>query len=150
LQAAERQLSVATELHFRDFDPIAIHTLTAASDNVIRDLSKHAKAPLMAVKDYFPTTVAANKRKDVSEWVNSFENFLKHADRDPTGTIELDPNITESMLQDAWAQYERLGGTLSEAGKIFKLWCGNIKGDAPSSGCQTSSRAKASWEGTFL
>ena len=35
------------------------------------------------------------------------------------------------MLMDAWAQYERLGGSLSEAGKIFKIWSGNLKDSAP-------------------
>jgi hypothetical protein len=63
--------------------------------------------------------------------VNSFENFFKQADRDPSATIELSPALTEAMLQDSWAQYERLGGTLPEAGKVFKLWCGDVKKNAP-------------------
>jgi len=131
LQAAERQLAVATELYFRDSDPVAIHSLVAASYNIIRDLSKRTNAPPMAVKDHFLTTVSPAKRKQVREWVNSFENFFKHADRDPNATIELAPALTEAMLQDSWAQYERLVGTLPEAGKVFKLWCGNLKKNAP-------------------
>jgi len=131
LEAAERQLSVATELYFRDSDPVAIHTLVAAAYNVVRDLSKHAKAQPMAVKDYFPSTVPHSKRKQISAWVNSFENFLKHADRDPAEEIELNPALTELMLIDAWGQYERLGGTLPAEGKVFKAWSGNLKASAP-------------------
>jgi hypothetical protein len=127
LEAAQRQLATATELYFLGLDEIAIHTLAAASYNIIRDLSKHRGAPEMAVKDYFPTTVSSSQRQQVSEWLNSFENFFKHADRDPGAEIELSPVITEAMLIDAWAQYERLGGTLPEVGKVFKLWSGNIK-----------------------
>ena len=131
MQAAERQLVVATELYFRDSDLVPIHTLVAASYNVIRDLSKNAKAPPMAVKDYLLSTVPPEERKRILEWLNSFENFFKHADRDPGGTIELSATLTESMLQDAWAQYERLGGVLPKAGKIFKLWSGNLKDGTP-------------------
>ena len=130
LQAAQRQLAVATELYFHDADAIAIHTLVAASYNIIRDLSKHLGAPDMAVKDFLPTTVSKSKRKQVVNWVNSFENFFKHADRDPNGEIEFNAEITEAMLIDAWAQYERLGGNLPAAGKVFKLWTGKLKGDA--------------------
>lgn len=130
LQAAQRQLTVATELYFHDADPIAVHTLVAAAYNIIRDLSKHRGAPGMAVKDYFPTTVSPSKQQAVTNWVNSFENFFKHADRDPDGEIEFNADITESMLMDAWAQYERLGGSLPETAKVFKLWIGNVKEDA--------------------
>jgi hypothetical protein len=131
LEAAQRQLGTATELYFLGLDEIAIHTLVAASYNIIRDLSKHRGLPEMAVKDYLLTTISASQRKQVSEWLNSFENFFKHADRDPGAEIELSPVITEAMLIDAWAQYERLGGTLPEVGKVFKLWSGNIKDSAP-------------------
>ena len=130
LEAAKRQLVVATELYFRDSDSAAIHTLVAASYNVIRDLSKRAHLPPMA-KDYLLTTISPGKRKEVERWLNSFENFLKHADRDPDETIELSPTLSEAMLEDAWAQFERLGGTLPPAGKTLKLWCGNIKAGAP-------------------
>ena len=131
LEAAERQLAVATELYFRDSDPVAIHSLVAAAYNVIRDLSKHRKAPPMAVKDHLLTPVSAGKRQQVRDWVNSFENFFKHADRDPDAEIELNPDITEIMLMDAWGQFERLGGTLPEAGKVFKLWSGELRENAP-------------------
>jgi len=127
MQAAGRQLGIATELYFHESDRVAIHTLVAASYNIIRDVSRHKGAPDMAVKDLFPTTVSAAQRKRVENWLNSFENFFKHADRDPDGTIKFNGEITELMLIDAWAQYERLGGTLSRAGKIFKLWTGNLK-----------------------
>jgi hypothetical protein len=131
LQAARRQLVVATQLYFRDSDAVAIHTLVAASYNIIRDLSKHRGAPDMAVKDFFLTTISPSKQKQVANWLNSFENFFKHADHDPNGEIELNSEITELMLIDAWAQYEKLSGDLPEAGKVFKIWTGRSKGNTP-------------------
>jgi hypothetical protein len=130
LEAAQRQLTVATELFFRDADPVSVHTLVAASYNIIRDLSKHRGAPDMVVKGFLLTTVSKAQRKEVAKWLNSFENFFKHADHDPNGEIEFSAGITEAMLIDAWAQYERLEGSLTEAGKVLKFWTGNLKGDA--------------------
>ncbi len=85
----------------------------------------------MAVKDFFLTTISPSKRKQVADWLNSFENFLKHADRDPNGEIELNSEVTELMLIDAWAQYEKLSGDLPEAGKVFKIWTGKFKSNTP-------------------
>jgi hypothetical protein len=131
LQAAQRQLVVATQLYFRDSDAVAIHTLVAASYNIIRDLSKHKGASDMAVKDYFLTTISQSHQKQVANWINSFENFFKHADRDPNGEIELNPELTELMLIDAWTQYEKFSGDLPGAGKVFKLWVGKVRSNTP-------------------
>jgi hypothetical protein len=136
LQAVQRQLAVATQLYFYDFDAVAIHTLVAAAYNVLRDISRHQGIQEMAVKDYFPTTISKSKQSQVVQWINSFENFFKHADRDPdpNGEIELNPEVTELMLIDAWSQYERLCGSspefYPEVYKAFKIWTGNTRGEA--------------------
>ncbi len=131
LQAARRQLVVSTELYFSDSDAVAIHTLVAASYNIMRDLSKHRGVSEMAVKDHLLTTISPEKRKQVANWLNSFENFFKHADRDPNAEIEFSPEITEVMLIDAWTQYEKLTGDLPESGKVFKVWTGKYKPNIP-------------------
>ena len=102
----------------------------AAFYNVIRDLSRHQNASDMLVKDYFLTTLPALQQKQVANWINSFENFFKHADHDPNHQIELNPELTELMLIDAWVQYEKLTGILPVAGKIFKIWTGKSKDNA--------------------
>jgi len=131
LQASRRQLVIATQLYFRDSDAVAIHTLVAASYNIIRDLSKHRRASDMAVKDYFLTTISPSQRRQVATLVNSFENFFKHANRDPDAEIELNPELTELMLIDAWVQYEKLSGDLPGVGKVFRIWTGESKSNTP-------------------
>ena len=37
--------------------------------------------------------------------INEVQNFLKHADRDPEGTVDFFPIMTESMLADASHTY---------------------------------------------
>jgi hypothetical protein len=58
--------------------------------------------------------------------LNSFENFFKHLYPNPDGRIKLEPEITELMLMDAWAQYEKLTGDLPEVGKAFKIWTATL------------------------
>jgi hypothetical protein len=136
LQAVRRQLVVATQLYFYDSDAVAIHTLVAAAYNVLRDISRHHGIQGMSVKDYFPTTIPESKQPQVIQWINSFENFFKHADRDPdpNGMIELNPEVTEIMLIDAWSQYERLCGdnpnVYPAVYKAFKTWAGNTRSEA--------------------
>lgn len=129
LQAAQRQLVVATKLYFRDSDAVAIHTLAAASYNIIRGLMKHRRAPDLTMKDVFLSNISESKRKRVEKWLSSFEVFFKHAYPNPDGKIVLDPQITEIMLIDAWAQYEKLTGDLPEVGKVFKMWTGILRSD---------------------
>jgi len=42
LEVAKRQLETAVVLYFHESDPVSIHTLTAASYEVLGDLSKRA------------------------------------------------------------------------------------------------------------
>ena len=135
LEAAERQLTSATKLYFNDSDAIAIHTLVAASYNIIRDISKHRNASPTMIKDFFVDSYSGPKKNKIGSWINSFENFFKHADHDPDGTIELNTEITELLLIDAWAQYEKLLGELPIEGKAFRVWTGTPKPDTASDIC---------------
>lgn len=125
--AAERQLVSATQLYFQDSDTVAIHTLVAASYNIIRDVSKHRRASPTMIKDHFVDSFSSKRRSKIGAWINSFENFFKHADRDPDGTIEFNSVVTEVLLIDAWNQYEKLLGALPPAGKAFRVWTGTPK-----------------------
>jgi hypothetical protein len=51
LDAAKRQLETVIRLYFSNGDPVAIHTLTAAAYNVIRDVTARRGVEPMLVKD---------------------------------------------------------------------------------------------------
>ena len=48
LDAAKRQLETAIRLYFSSADPVAVHTLTAAAYNVIRDVTAKLGAEPMS------------------------------------------------------------------------------------------------------
>ncbi len=88
LDAAARQLDTAIVLWFDGADIISIHTLAAASHQIIHDINKKRGGrdliyDSLVIKDEYQ-----------KEWVNKLKspmNFFKHADKDPDpeATIEV-------------------------------------------------------------
>jgi len=93
LDAARRQLDTAIALYFNDGDPVAIHTLAAAAFEVVTGLREHAGQP-----DELIELIVPEFRDEFRRMWRASQNFLKHADRDPEATIELDTSLTETML----------------------------------------------------
>ncbi len=93
--AAERQLCAAIRLFLVDGDPVAIHTLASAAAQITADLMK-AKGMTSIVRG--ATLVREDRRKEVLKTMAAPENFFKHADRDPDGAIEFNPESTEFFI----------------------------------------------------
>src|SRR2546429_9251275 len=91
LDAAERQLREATMLLFEGRDPIAIHTLASAASQVTADLleAKGLKSILRS-----GGMIKAERRREVLKVMASPENFFKHAERDASKTLEVNPEFT--------------------------------------------------------
>lgn len=95
IKVAKRQLDCALELWFHDGDEASIHTLLAASYQVISDLNKHRKT---SHDDMY--TVGMVRPEFQEEWrrvVRGTANFFKHADKDPEGTLDFFP-VTNTMF----------------------------------------------------
>ena len=108
LDAARRQLEVAIRLYFSNSDPISIHTLSAASYNILRDINKNlGKDPIM-LKERFFDNVKPEHRKEAQNLINEAENFFKHADKDPEKTLYFTPTQTDFMLYEACSTYKNL------------------------------------------
>jgi hypothetical protein len=56
------------------------------------------------------------------KYINSPDNFLKHADRDPEGILELEPRWTEILLWEACRKYCELSGTQNINLLAFVFW----------------------------
>ena len=85
IEAAQKQLCSAIELWFADADPISIHTLAAASHQIIHDLNRKNKGPellldTMFIKDEF--------RQEYKNFMKDASNFFKHADRGKMGSAK--------------------------------------------------------------
>jgi hypothetical protein len=120
LDAAKRQLEEAIKLYFNYGDELSTHTLVGAAYAIIRDINQHRGGEAM-VKDLhrlLPPELAL----EFKQWVNRPENFLKHADKDPDGTYDLDRRWTESLMWDASRKYCELAGECRPLKVIFILW----------------------------
>ncbi len=119
IEAAYRQAHTAIDLFFHDGDPISIHTLTAAAYNLLRDLTKGKKWML---KETLSDYVEAGYEKRALAAFNKYENFLKHADRDPEDSLEYETFPTEMLLWDCCSAYRRLTSTSPHPMICYNIW----------------------------
>jgi len=120
IDAALRQLQTAILLYFNARDPVSIHTLTAASYNIIRDLRDFRSESFSMFKDAL--NIREHYKKEFRDLLNESENFFKHADRDPNKNHLFRTDSTELLLIDACDAYIRLMGEIPDLVSIFKRW----------------------------
>jgi hypothetical protein len=85
LDAATRQLRTAIRLFFEEADVVSIHTLAAASHEMVRSLVKFkGGASLIKDNDF----IRPERKKDYEDLINRPRNFFKHAGRDPYQELE--------------------------------------------------------------
>jgi hypothetical protein len=107
LDAAQRQLDCAIELWFLDKDPVSMHTLAAASYQILHDIKAGKKLPRKLLYD-LPLIDEQNREK----WIKALKrpmNFFKHADQDPNSLIEFNPISTLGFMVFAVAALDMLG-----------------------------------------
>ena len=67
-----------------------------------------------------------NVRKDKrAEWeriVNQAQNFFKHADRDPLGKFDFEPEITRFFLFDAVSLHAQMTNQPFHEGTVYLSW----------------------------
>ena len=119
IDAAKRQLETAIVLYFSNADPVSIHTLSAASHEIIQDLCKPVGIK-SAIKDL--NMVKEEKRDEYKKLVNSAQNFFKHADKDADRLYEFIPATTEFLIFDACWMYQQLTTEVPRLFHIFSIW----------------------------
>ena len=78
IEVARRQLRTAIELWFYDGDPVSIHSLAAASHQIVHDLNRKNGGPNLMLDAAF---IKAEYRKEFLNNIKHASNFMKHADR---------------------------------------------------------------------
>jgi hypothetical protein len=117
--AAKRQIETAIRLWFFSGDPVAIHTLAAAAHQILHDLGK--KRGVSTILRDLPG-IRPERKKELRALVSRYENFFKHADRDPDALLEFNPDATELFILDAVFTYENLTQEVSPILSTFKAW----------------------------
>lgn len=119
LDAAQRQLREAIILFFENRDLVAIHTLAAASLQILSDVGKACGATSL-LKD--TRYIREDKKKLWFASLAEAQNFFKHADRDPSATLDFKPNTTPFYILDSVLLEAKLRKSLSPASNCFLLW----------------------------
>jgi hypothetical protein len=120
LDGARRQIETAIRLYFDDGDPVPIHTLAAAAYSVLRDINEK-RGGIMMLKDAW-RFLDTPEAKEFKRYINQPDNFLKHADQDPDGTLVFNARWTYAMLFEASHKYCGLTGEWRPLMALFLIW----------------------------
>ncbi|MFA5821014.1 MAG: hypothetical protein WC873_02850, partial [Candidatus Gracilibacteria bacterium] len=121
LDAAKRQLEIAIRLFLNNEDPISIHTLSAASHTILRDLCRK-QGKESTLKDVMIKRTKPEKKDEVVKMFNEAENFFKHANKDPDQLLKFHPEETEWFLWDVGKMYIELTKDYPPIVKVFLVW----------------------------
>jgi hypothetical protein len=121
LDAAQRQLRTAITLWFTGGDPVSIHTLAFAAYEVLHTVSKKRNKYRRDL--LFDTDLVKDEYR--SQWnmrLKKEAHFFKHADRDPDGEIEFNPEVSWGFILYATLGRELCGVSPSEEESAFLWW----------------------------
>jgi hypothetical protein len=109
---ARRQIVEAIRMFFERRDAVATHTVISAAHQVLTDLAKGSQTPSVLRR--------SNNRKNI----NFGSNFLKHADKDPSGRINVEPlpALNAEFLMDAVGMLQNVTGDLPFPAKFYFSW----------------------------
>ena len=119
LDAARRQLRAAVRLWFDGGDPIAIHTLAAATYEILHTLFRRRGLRGLI----FDSDLVKDEHR--AEWVKGIKAmaaFFKHADRDPDGVFQFNPFANEMLLFFSIKALEKMGEELGIEEGAFVQW----------------------------
>src|SRR6266852_8979311 len=119
LDAAARQLRTAIRLFLEDGDAVAIHTLASAAQEVLRGLLKpRGGGSFYKDSDW----VRPEQAGEFRHIMNEAQNFFKHADKDPDGTLRFRPAFPAFVLFDCVHMYHAYAGHHLREGIAFAVW----------------------------
>jgi hypothetical protein len=121
LEAARRQIETAIRIYFVNGDPVSVHTLAAASLQILVDLDK--KGPQTGTLwDFIEAQVEPEHVAEVKKLFAEAENFFKHADRDPDKILEFPLAEPELFLWECVAKYPELTGETPLMMVAYRIW----------------------------
>lgn len=120
LEAAERQLRVAIRLFFERRDLIAVHTLAAASQDIVRQLGR--PRGFKGIYEHADERIRPEKKQEFVAHLRAAQNFFKHARKDPKEKLEFGYEATKFYLFDAALLCAALTGRLVPESSAFLGW----------------------------
>ena len=121
LDVVRTQVETAIRLYFACGDPVSIHTLGAASFQILVDLDNHGPQT-GTLLDAVKRQVKPEYVKEVLKMFAEPENFFKHADRDPEVLLEFPLSEPEFYLWECVAKYQELAGNDTPLMQVYRTW----------------------------
>jgi hypothetical protein len=118
VDAARRQLVTAIRIFFERKDPLAVHTIAAATQQILLDIRSSKVESLLIDNEI----IRSEKRKEINRMFRETQNFLKHADEDKDKMLKYYPDFTPFFLLDATYLYEQITGDKLVEGIVLSGW----------------------------
>ncbi len=96
MDAARRQLEAAVGLLLDGADPVPVHTVVSAADQIVSDVASKRGIKLF-VEEAFKTYFKPEYHDQARRHFRRFANFFKHADKDHDGKIELLKDVANDL-----------------------------------------------------
>jgi len=119
IDAADAHIRTAVRMFFEGGHPAPIFMLANAAREIVEQVGGHMKVQTIQEK------LAADRGLTVDELLRPLKtiaNFLKHADRDPTATIEIEESEIVKVLQLACQDFGRTAGGMSIEAQVYEAW----------------------------
>jgi hypothetical protein len=119
LHAARSQLRTAIELWFAGGDSVSIHALAFAAYEIIHTLNKlKGRGELI----FDSKSVKEEHRQEAAEALKKAALFFKHARKDPEGSIEFQPRLSETFILFSITGLRNIGAIHSGIEGAFMAW----------------------------
>lgn len=120
LDAAVRQLLMSIRLFAAAGDPVSIHTLASAAQEILESLA--GKAGIKSQRVEVLESIKPQYKKLVRDKLNKGKNFFKHADKDPHDTFTFNTDANDFVIWDAARLYSKLTNERVALLVVFELW----------------------------
>ena len=118
--AAVRQIDIAIGLLFTDGDPLAVRTLAGAAFGIFADLAEgNRPGSSWQTKIIEDSGLSA---KEALRILRAAQNFLKHADHDPAGSLSFEAEENDHLIFVASIECGGIGHPLSFSMQAFQIW----------------------------
>lgn len=105
---------------FVNEDPLPVYAVACAAEHLLRDLAEHSEnSPLHKT---IKNMIKPGKEKEFWKASNKSANFLKHADRDPKGILELEETEIDVTIALTCGYWNDLGYQPSLQMRGFMAW----------------------------
>jgi hypothetical protein len=120
IDAAQAHIRAAVRMFFEGVHPAPVFMIANAAREIVEKIGDHTDVTTVQEE------LAQQRGQTVDEMLRPLKaiaNFLKHADRDPTSTSDIDEGHVAVVLQLACHDFGRVTGGMPVEAQVYEAWC---------------------------